>query len=107
MNISRYTPNVNWYQKRMKSAIKLPLIGKWNTSDNETGEASLKQHFYIEHERTEPFTGKRYPGNRALCSKGGLSDDGEIFLSIDKIQEEAQKYDCCGRCRMILARLKS
>lgn len=106
MNISRYTPNVNWYQKRIKGALKLPLVGKWVTSDNETGDKSLKQHFYIEHDRTDPITRQLYKGNKCLCSKGGLSDDGEVFLSMSEITEEAQKYNCCGRCRNVLALLK-
>jgi len=70
----------------------------WATLDNSTGEKTLKQHAFIDVKRTAPFLGTKYNGSKSLCSKYGISDDDETFISVLDFESESMKDNACKRC---------
>ncbi len=76
---------------------------KWVSADNETATRS-SLHCYQSAMRGSSWN--RHEGNRSLCGKGGLSDDGEIFLSIGQIKEEPLNEEgACKTCLKIYRKL--
>lgn len=74
---------------------------KWFTPESADGERTLKQHAFVHHIRSYPYIGVPYNGNKALCSKGGIMNECEEYYTIDKIESEAQKDNCCKICRRL------
>ena len=73
-------------------------IGVWNTADSTDGERSLRQHFFIPFKRGK-FWEDEYIGNTAICSRRiGLADENERYVTIDNIDPEEQKSNCCKKC---------
>lgn len=78
------------------------MEGKWATTENETGERVLKQHYFIEFQRLVPYAPTPYEGNKMLCNKGGIMNEREVFLSINQIEGEDPVPNRCKQCQRIL-----
>lgn len=78
---------------------------KWHTSENEDASRICKQHAYISSYRRD-FLGCSYLGNKTLCSRAGLSEDGEKYISFSKIESEEQDENCCKKCLKAVEKLK-
>lgn len=72
----------------------------WTWVENETATHSAL-HCYYGRERK--FMGEKYNGNSALCNKKlGVSEDGDSFLPIDKINSDPlNESAACQRCLKI------
>ena len=80
----------------------------WSTLDSADGERTLKQHAYIEAERNPSWNhAKKYIGNKQLCNSKGGVHDGDKFVSINDIDYEEIKDNCCKKCLNIFNKLKT
>lgn len=75
---------------------------KWLTLESSDATATLKQHCYIPFERSTYIIGEKYQGNKALCSIGGCSSDGDTFDHYDTLESESLNVDrACKTCLKI------
>ena len=79
---------------------------KWMDADNSDATRST-YHGYYGSKRMD-WVGE-YDGNRALCNKKkGISEDGESFVHIDKVENNGLKRDrVCRSCLKIYDKLPS
>ena len=72
----------------------------WAMVDSDDG-MNLSLHCYYGRERK--FCGEKYSGNSALCNKKrGVSEDGDTFIPIDKINSTAlDESTACKTCLRI------
>ena len=80
----------------------------WSTVENADATRTLKQHCYVSAKRGK-FWETPYEGNKALCGMGGISENGDTYISVSEIFAEDIKDDCCKSClkkfnQMILSR---
>ena len=78
---------------------------KWMDTDNADATRST-YHGYYGRVRQNQYFGD-YEGNSALCNKKyGISEDGEGFLPIDKVDDDGLKRErVCQRCLKIYDKL--
>jgi hypothetical protein len=79
---------------------------KWMDTDNEDATRSTYHGYYSSKRK---FWGGEYDSNRALCNKSkGISDDGESFVHISKVEDNGLKRDLvCGSCLRIFDKLNN
>lgn len=76
---------------------------KWYSAESEDGERTLKQHSYINHTQRIKYTHEKYEGNKALCSRSFISDDGEKGVSFNDIEHENfNPSKACKKCLHII-----
>lgn len=86
-----------------KGEQEMPKLA-WCGVENENMHWSF--HCYKPAART--FFGEGYEGNKALCCKFGISEDGDTFIPFGQI--EAQELDrdaACKRCLKIYDKLQN
>jgi hypothetical protein len=74
---------------------------KWITADSYDGERTLKQHAVKPYTRKRAYTLEEYPGNKALCSKHGVMNESEEFISFDEVEGEPKSENCCKSCEKL------
>lgn len=81
---------------------------KWMDTDNSDATASC-YHGYYPSKRKVPYLGGEYDSNRALCNKNkGISENGESFVHIDKVENDGLKRNqVCRSCLRIYDKLSS
>lgn len=79
---------------------------KWMITDNSSATATC-YHGYYGSKRNIPYIGEEYDSNRALCNrKFGISEDGESFIHIDKVEQNGLKRNqVCQKCLKIYDKL--
>lgn len=79
---------------------------KWMDTDNADATRSTYHGYYGSKIK---FWGGEYDGNRALCNKNkGISEDGESFVHISKVEDDELKRDSvCGSCLRVYDKLHS
>jgi hypothetical protein len=76
---------------------------KWFTPESEDGERTLKQHAYISHIKKVKYTDEKYEGNKAICNRSFISDDGEKAIAFNNIEtENFNPSKACKRCLQII-----
>lgn len=85
------------------------LVWAWVENETATNEA---MHCYYSRDRKDSvgnYTGETHKGNSALCNKKlGVSEDGDSFLSIDKIDPDPlDRNIACKTCLKIFDKLVS
>ncbi|MEB0262889.1 hypothetical protein [Mucilaginibacter sp. 10I4] len=80
---------------------------KFHSAENEYLTRSAKHGLYgsTRKDSMGRYTGETHEGNSALCNKNyGISEDGDEYLSIDKIPHEGFN-GVCKRCLAIYNKL--
>lgn len=76
---------------------------KWFTPDSEDGERSLKQHAYTHNIQRIRYTHDKYEGNKALCCRSFVSNDGERGIAFSDIEHENfNPSKACKKCLSII-----
>jgi hypothetical protein len=79
----------------------------FHSAENEDLTSSAKHGLYgsLRKDTMGRYTGETHEGNSALCNKRyGLSEDGDTYLTIDKIPNEGLN-GACKRCISIFNKL--
>lgn len=69
----------------------------WMTLDNFDGTDTFKQHAFISATRGKWYE-EEYEGNRSLCGKFGISEDGESYVNLKTVVSEPIRENCCKTC---------
>lgn len=72
--------------------------GKWVRLDNESGTATLKQHYFVPHVIGRRYTGEEYTGNISLCGNVWHGNENGEIEDFDKIVGEPIGDNICLRC---------
>jgi len=92
----------------MKSRSELTKADiRFHSAENENLTSSSKHGLYANSRKDTMgrYTGETHDGNSALCNKSfGISEDGDSYLTIDKIPNEGIK-GACKRCVAIYNKL--
>lgn len=72
---------------------------KWISADTKLGNLAVT-HAYISSTCKHKYLGN-YDGNKAVCSKRAISEDGETALRFESLKEDNQGVKC-KRCLKIL-----
>ena len=73
---------------------------KWQWFDNEKGNSVDKQHAFKPIDSKTKYIEEQYTGNKALCGRFRITEDGENSISFDEI--EAHKLNREGACKNCL-----
>lgn len=91
--------------KKRSELTKSDIV--FHSAENEDCTSSAKHGLYASLCKDEVgrYTGETHEGNAALCNKTyGISEDGDSYLPIDKIQNEGIN-GACKRCVAIYNKL--
>lgn len=84
----------------MSREIEGKLVWAWMENEDASHSAL---HCYYGRDRKDSvgqYTGETHKGNSALCNKKyGISENGDSFLSIDKIVPDTlDPFNACKKC---------
>lgn len=79
---------------------------KWLQLSNSDDTASLKQHGYVRRVCKAPYTLEQYIGNRSLCGKAMVSEDGETAMDFFLIEpEKLNESIACKTCLKLSSKI--